>query len=272
MEWDLRSPELGRLVAKAEANIFSLCYLPGQQCILAGNMNGGLHWIFPQDTGRNKNIAHHRKGIYAIWPLGEHFLTAGGDGMLTRWSIAEARTLESIELSHESLRSIAYSEIRNELAIGASDGSIYLLEATTLAMKSTLRKAHEFSVFSVKYSPDGRWLISGGRDAHLKVWDCRADWACVSDQPAHWYAINSIAFEPAGTRFATASRDKTVKIWDAATFQLLKVLDPVRSQGHIRSVNTLFWSEFENYLVSGSDDRSLMVWGRITNYELGIRN
>lgn len=251
---------MGRLVAKAAANIFSLCYLPAQECLLAGNMNGGLHWIYPHDTSLNKNIAHHSKGIYVILPLGEYFLTAGGDGVLTRWSIQSGRTVESVELSHKSLRSIAYSEVRNELAIGASDGCFYILAADTLAIRHIQREAHAFSVFSVRYAPDGRYLVSGGRDAHLKVWDCQLEWACISDQPAHWYAINSIAFEPGGNRFATASRDKTIKIWDAATFQLLKVLDPVRSQGHIRSVNALLWSEYEDQLISGSDDRSLGIW------------
>ena len=59
---------------------------------------------------------------------------------------------------------------------------------------------------------------------------------------------------------ATASRDKTMKIWDANNFKLLKVIDTVRNGGHINSVNTLRWSKYNNWLISGSDDRSIIIW------------
>jgi WD40 repeat protein len=45
-----------------------------------------------------------------------------------------------------------------------------------------------------------------------------------------------------------------------SNFKLLKVIDTIRLGGHIRSVNRLFWSPFADYLISVSDDRSVMVW------------
>ena len=43
-------------------------------------------------------------------------------------------------------------------------------------------------------------------------------------------------------------------------FQLLKVLDFAKYKGHVNSVNKLLWSDHEHYLISASDDRSLIVW------------
>ncbi|MFK7983024.1 MAG: WD40 repeat domain-containing protein [Saprospiraceae bacterium] len=258
--WNFNDPEMGHLVAKVETQIFSLCYLADANKVIAGNMNGGVHWVDLANPTETKNVLHHQKGVFAIQQIGDSVLTAGGAGMLTRWDIAQQKTIESLHLSNQSLRCIAYSKLRNEIAVGASDHNIYLLNATTLAIKQTLKAAHENSVFTIKYSPNQQFLISGGRDAHLRVRDLHQDGKEISFQPAHWYTINDIAFHPKATIFATASRDKTIKIWDSETYQLLKVIETVRDQGHLNSVNRLFWSTFNDYLVSCGDDRSIMIW------------
>ena len=258
--WDLENPDLGKLIANVESQIFSLCYLKGHEVVVAGNMDGGVHWINLNDPNQTKNIAHHQQGVFAIQQVGESVLTAGGAGLLTRWNIKTQRTTESLHLSNKSLRCIAYSKERNELAIGASDHCIYLLDATTLSIKKTIEQAHDNSVFTILYSPDNRYLISGGRDAHLRVRNLEDNYQEISVQAAHWYTINHLAIHPKGHLLATASRDKTIKIWDMISFRLLKVIDTVRDTGHINSVNHLYWSAHHNQLISCSDDRSIIVW------------
>jgi len=258
VRWNLDDPETGRLIAKVETNIFSMYPLLERKQVVVGNMNGGVHWIQLDEPERTKNIAHHKQGVYGIEKIGEHIFTLGGNGMLTRWSIEEARTLESFQLTNESLRSIDFSAKRNEIAIGASDNHIYLLDAESLALKAKI-PAHENSVFTVKYTPDNEHLLSGSRDAHLKVWDLYKQ-KTINAQPAHWFTINHIAFHPQGHWFATASRDKTIKIWDTATFQLLKVIDTFKYGCHVNSVNRLFWTPYNNYLLSASDDRTIIIW------------
>ena len=260
VRWDLDNPDPGKLVAKVETQIFALQYLASQNKVVAGNMNGGVHWIdldHPEDT---VNIAHHKKGVFSIMELGGHVLTAGGQGLLTRWDKETGRSLESLKVSHQSLRALAYNPKRQELAVGASDHAIYILDAESLAVKQTILNAHQNSVFALAYSPDGELLVSGGRDAHLKVWDTQAAYLQLSSQPAHMYTINKIVVHPNGRFLATASRDKNIKIWDAQNFRLLKVLEYYRDNGHLNSGNTLLWSAHRNCLISGSDDRSLILW------------
>ncbi|MFZ4545757.1 MAG: WD40 repeat domain-containing protein, partial [Saprospiraceae bacterium] len=170
------------------------------------------------------------------------------------------RCVDSVQLSTQSLRTFAYSRERNEIAIGSSDRNIYIVDSNTLILKSVIHDAHQNSVFSVAYSPDSSRLLSGGRDAMLKMWDVEDGFSQLHGLAAHWYTINSIAFHPKGHIFATASRDKTIKIWDTKGCELLKVIDTIRYGCHTRSVNSLFWSDFNCWLVSGSDDRSLMIW------------
>jgi len=270
-EWNLDDPETGRLAASVEAQIFSLGSLPDGR-IMAGDMNGGVRWIDRENPDKTFNIQHHQKGTFDILSAGEWVFTAGGDGILTRWNAEKGRSMESFQLSNQALRAISFSEKRKELAVGASDNSIYFLDAETFELRHTLKDAHTNSVFAVAYSPDGRHLLSGGRDAMLRVWDLNSGPSAVGsrhsltphsspltpEQPAHLFTLNHIVFSPDAQLFATASRDKTLKIWDAHTFELLKVVDTMRYGGHINSVNRLLW--MPDCFVSCSDDRSVMLW------------
>jgi WD40 repeat protein len=260
VRWDFETPELGRLLAKADTQIFSMLHLPDRRTVVVGNMNGGVHWIDLDQPEATRNIAQHRKGVFGIVRAGDQAFTIGGEGGITRWSIDKRRPLETLRLSNQSLRGIDYCAQRGELAVGASDNAIYLLDAATLNVRQILAQAHENSVFVVRYTPDGRYLLSGGRDAHLKVWDLEREAAPVHAQPAHWFTINDIVFHPEGRWFATASRDKTIKIWNPDNFQLLKVLESARDRGHLNSVNRLLWSSYRDYLVSAGDDRGIIVW------------
>ncbi|MEL7120685.1 MAG: hypothetical protein AAFO07_14635 [Bacteroidota bacterium] len=108
VKWDLDDPEMGRLLAKVETQVFSLAYLHEYELVIAGNMNGGVHWINTQNLSDAKNVAHHSKGVFGIQQVGKYIFTIGGGGLLTKWSIDGMRTLESLHLSNRSLRSICY--------------------------------------------------------------------------------------------------------------------------------------------------------------------
>ncbi len=256
--WDLRAPDSGVLVAQVEGNLFSLCAVPGCTWLVAGNMYGGLHWIDWAEKKDFKNVLAHTKGVFDLQCLGPYLYALGGDGKLTRWLSAEAKLLETLDLSNKSLRSLAASPDGKTLAVGSSDGNIYLLDSETLDLRKTISGAHAPSVFTVAFSPDGRWLLSGGRDAQLRAWDA-ATGDRAGEIAAHWFTVNHLLFGPDGRFFATASRDKSVKLWDAEKFSLIKVFD-LKYHGHRNSVNRLLWAPDGKTLLSASDDRTVIAW------------
>ncbi|HTE32713.1 MAG TPA: hypothetical protein VK666_20170, partial [Chryseolinea sp.] len=124
-------------------------------------------------------------------------------------------------------------------------------------------KGHENSVFTLRYTPDLNFLISGSRDARLKVWDTHNGYVKSAEVVAHMYAINHLDFSPDGKHFVTCSMDKSIKVWDTEALKLLKVIDRSRHAGHGTSVNKLLWTTFNDQLISASDDRTLSVWNII---------
>jgi WD40 repeat protein len=257
VSWHWDNPENGHLVASIETQTFAVAQHVDSDTLIAGNMHGGMHFIRPHAPDQSRNIQHHQKGVFQILPSGNLVFSCGGDGVLTRWSMPECRSTDSLKLSAKALRAIARSPDGAELAVGSGDGNIYLLDAAGMIITRTLQEAHQHSVFALRYSPDGQLLISGGRDAMLRVWQ-REQYTLVSEQPAHWFTINSICWSPQDPLFATASRDKTIKIWDAQKLRLVKVIDTVRHGGHLNSVNALLW--MPEGIVSASDDRTIRLW------------
>lgn len=255
--WDQSDPETGRLLASVETQVFSLLALYDHNTVVAGNMNGGVHWINISHPEQTRNIQHHQKGVYDLKQVENHVFSVGGDGILTRWDAQTGRALESLHLSNKSLRCLAHSAERNELAVGASDSNIYLLDAGTFAIKEVLKKAHDPSVFCLLYTPGGNQLFSGGRDAMLRLWNLETN-TPTGAWPAHRYTLNALVYSPDRKYLATASRDRTIKVWDAQTVELLKVIDTIRYGGHVNSVNKLLW--MNEGLISCSDDRTMVMW------------
>ncbi len=261
VKWNLLDLEKAVLISKVTTNIFSMNMLTNAPIMLLGQMQGGIHVLDISKKIEIKHLALHQKGIFDIQLIenGKAFLAAGGDGVLSLWSCDNFLLLKRKKISDLSIRCIAVCEQHETVYAGCSDNYIYALDYKTLEIKYSW-EAHSNSVFSLCVSPDGKYLLTGSRDAYLKVWDAHRKYNLLHAIPAHLFTVNHIAFCPDGNMFATAGRDKHIKIWDAHSFQLLKVIDKEKFDGHVNSVNRLIWLENKNYLVSASDDRSVMVW------------
>ena len=77
-------------------------------------------------------------------------------------------------------------------------------------------KAHDQSVSSAAFSPDGTRVVTASWDNTARIWDA-ATGAEILALKGHDKGVISAAFSPDGTRIVTASDDSTARIWNAAT-------------------------------------------------------
>jgi len=259
IKWTAADTTNALIVAKVQAAVLSLLLLPGNDNLVIGQMQGGIHVIDLVGKKELKHLTYHQQGVFDLLydDKHNHIIACGGDGILSFWN-SEFLLQHSIPLSSKSVRSMAFSLPKDLIAAGCSDNSAYIIDCDDFTIRHQLQD-HQNSVFSVSFSPDGKHLLTGSRDAHLRIWDAANDFRFIKAIPAHLFTINSIAYCPNGKIFATASRDKTIKVWSADNFELLKVIDKEKSDGHVNSVNKLIWIS-ENALISCSDDRNIMVW------------
>jgi WD repeat-containing protein 61 len=258
VEWNMETKGDGQLLVQVNRPVYSMFLDRTQQLLLCGTASGNLHVIDLNARKEIRNIEAHTLGIFDIQEIGHALITAGGNGSICIWDKQSLELLNTLPVSAKSARVIAVHPNQKEFAVGFSDCHIRIFSTETFQQLFEL-KAHTNSIFALSYSPDGNLLYSGGRDVMLKSWDRPNGFENTLDIPAHTLHINAIAFSPDATLYATVSMDKTLKIWDAKTDTLLKVVDKLRNEGHISSVNKLLWIN-DVELITCSDDRTIMMW------------
>ena len=79
------------------------------------------------------------------------------------------------------------------------------------------RVKHPRVVTDAAFSPDGRLVVSGGRDHVGRVWST-ASWSEIMDPlRGHDGQVLAVAFDRSGERIATGSTDQTARVWRVRT-------------------------------------------------------
>ena len=256
--WNQKEINQGLLLAKVPGSVYALLTIKEESLLVVGQNNEGLHFIDLKTNKEAFSIKITDQSIFDIKEWNGFLLVACGKGEFIIVDYKKRVVVEKLILTDKNLRSISIAPNQEECVIGCSDSSLKVVSFKTLkVMKEIL--GHTLSVFTVTHTSDSNYLISGARDAQIKLWSVKEDYKEVKSIAAHMYPVNHISFDPTEQYFASCSMDKTIKIWETKSLKLLKVIDKVRHQGHSNSINKLFWSE-AGQLMSCSDDRTISHW------------
>ncbi len=259
VKWNLQHPEDGELIAQLPNSIYALHLLKHTNLLLAGHNYEGIHLLDWKNKKEVGSLKLSSSAVFDIQSCGNEVFVASGDGSVT---IVDADLLtikKQLKHSDKNARTIAVNPVKGEMAVGYSDNYIRVFALDGFSLKHEWQ-GHSNSVFTLVYSPDFKLLLSGSRDARLKVWQVDENYGLHTEIAAHLYAINHLAFSPDGKHFVSCSMDKSVKVWQTDDLSLLKVIDKARHAGHGTSVNKLLWTSFNGQVVSASDDRTISIW------------
>lgn len=164
---------------------------------------------------------------------------------------------------HNEIETLDYSR-NGKMIVSAGKTSLRLWDAKTGREIRSFADVKD-AIFSVKFSPDDKWVLTGCANHKAILWDVETGKAIKSfigntkDD-----LIDSVAFSPDGRSVLTGSSDKIIRLWDIASGQEIH-----QFTGHTAWVNSVGFSPDGKQVVSGSWDGKIKLWDASTATEVG---
>lgn len=267
--WDSDGNVLRVLSASADP-VFSLAWSPDGRILATGAI------AFPRRETATPNPA--LSGIIRLWRADGTLLTTlttqatGGKFLNLAWSPdgsllaagavdyriwrADGTPVGTFSLSSTPAWGMDWAPDGQTLAIGDENGTVAVFTATG---KEVVRFAHNGSVVSVMFSPDGTALAVSSNEFAIRVLAVQGSHATppIADRqpsgPSQWTGAN-VAWSPHGEQVLAAARDGTVHVWKADETSLTVLT------GCVGVLDVVAWSPDRGTVAAGSWDGSICLW------------
>jgi WD40 repeat protein/tRNA A-37 threonylcarbamoyl transferase component Bud32 len=256
----------------------------------------------PSDWRELATLTGHERAVVdlAFSPDGSELFTGSYDGSVRRWDVHGLHTTGMIWRGPGAVLSLAVAPDGKTLAFFATIGDL-LTNHTQLRFldlatgKVDARDLPNYVIWSLAYSPDGRFLVDAGGHDHLaRLWNPTQRRVRVPLK-GHSQETLKVQVSPDGNRVATTSTDETIRVWDPASGQELARQSSVRTSSalafspdsrilafantneirlwdmsnqdvrkiptpHLGPITSLAFSPDQKSLASGGDDGMVRVW------------
>ena len=267
----------------------------GGEALAVGDAAGGVYAF----DGKSGASAWARQGAHdggvlamAIHPSGTAFATAGQDGRVLIWDVAEGQVKQAIDVGSGWVENVAWSPdgqwlaascSRQVRAYGADGGEVWrsddhpstvsaiawssaeelatacygrvtFFDASTGQLRQTLEWMG--SLVSMVLSPDGDIVACGSQDNSVHFWRrSTAQDSMMSGYPAK---PSALAFDDTGTLLATGGGD-AVTVWSFRG-RGPEGTRPGVLKRHAQPVTTLAFARRGMRLASAARDGAVVVW------------
>jgi WD40 repeat protein len=236
-----------RYLAVARGNRVSLLDLQSGTPIVVGELVG------------------HTEPVQSLsWSTDGTRLATGGFQRVIVWDFAEKKMIREIgDPLVGDITGVAWSVDGEALFVadGVAGGAGFLHRIGLSDGDAPVTwKGHDDTIYSLKVSPDGKYLLSGGADKNVRLWDV-ATRSLVAGLEGHTNHVLAVCFNKDGSRIASAGADREIKIWDVANREQIISLGDKKS-----TYTSLDWSGGD-HLVVATDKGAVSIYTEFKVHE-----
>lgn len=192
--WNLKTGKSEGYWQVRESNIRDIAISNGGDYLLIGKSNGTVVHV-SVDTGRRLEFLGHKEKINTVdmLPNGRVAISGGNDFTAYVWDTQSGQVV--YQFNHSSRVSKVALDAKGRFAFSAdSMKGAYIWDLKTGKRISSLQGTKRHEVFSsVRFSPDGKTMITGAASRKVSVWDIT-----TGKRKSHWFVTPKEAKRPTG--------------------------------------------------------------------------
>ncbi|KAJ1483073.1 WD40-repeat-containing domain protein [Baffinella frigidus] len=258
--------------------VWAVAFSPDGKRVVSGSHESLVKIWHAETGGEVCNPRGHSRAVWAIGfsPDGTRAVSGSADNLVKIWDTATGAEVWSTMSGFHAGKDTCLCTMQTD---EYGDQQIVRNPMCTLT-------GHVGGVNAVKFSPDGKIVVSGSRDWLLKIWNAGSgaervvsasrDWFLkiwnaengseVCTLKGHACGVTCVAFSADGTRVVSGSEDELVKIWDTGSGAAVCTM-----RGHESAVTRVEFSENGERVISESEDRQVRVWDAASGQEVPVK-
>ncbi len=246
-EWNILASDGDMLKLWSSALVngpINLCGISGASYHAALSENGrwGILWSQGDTDDDPKKTANDRSE--------EEVAATSKVKNLQVWDTKTGRCVK--EVVHKPwVIALAISGDGNRASAASLDGHLYLW---SFPNDEPAKVPLGGSITSLAISADGKWVVSGGKDGHVRV--CDADRVCIDHNlDSRYDVVKAVAVSSHDRAIAAACSNDRLQLWDLTAGPLRNAFASESS-----AISSLAMTPDATWAVAGSDDQNVQLW------------